>query len=505
MQKIREAIRRFAREHRRLAIMLGFISQRRRPLTALFVVLMHTWGFFLSISALMDTRTPQGTIAWAVSLNTFPYLAVPAYLIFGESDFDSYRTTRLVGIEETRPMAELLIRNIEAAEASPRETTGLMEVIAGLSSLPVTEGNRASLLVDGKNTFQSIFEAVDAAEDYILLQFYIIRADDTGSDLKDRLVEKARQGVRVYVLYDDYGSFGLTDDFISDLKAAGARINSFMNLGGDANRFQLNFRNHRKIVVVDGKVAFVGGHNVGDEYLGKHPRLTPWRDSHLRITGPVVACVQVPFVEDWHWATGEIIEDLDWDVAARLRESTGSMQAVCVPSGPADPIETCLLFYLATLNAATERIWIATPYFVPDHAVVAALQLAAKRGVDVKIIIPDLSDDRLVHLSSFSYLDELERVGVEVHRYGEGFLHQKVVLVDDDFAAIGSANLDNRSFRLNFEAGIAVSDPEFAREVETMLKTDLEHSRLARASDLSEKPYLFRLSARVARLLAPIQ
>lgn len=485
----------------RTASVLGFAKRRRKPLTALFVLTMHTIGFVQSISAVMETRTPQGAIAWAISLNTFPYIAVPAYAVFGDNGFESYISTRTAGLAETRPFAEQLIKNIDESNVSPDETTDLMTTVSRISSLPVTSGNRPELLVDGKSTFRSIFDAIDQAEDYILVQFYIIRTDGTGIDLKDRLIKKAREGVKVYLLYDDYGSLGLEGEFTRDLQEAGVRVQSFMNLGGEANRFQLNFRNHRKIVVVDGKVAFVGGHNVGDEYLGKHPSLTPWRDSHLRISGPVVASVQIPFVEDWHWATGELLDNLKWDIETR----PGNAEAVCIPTGPADPMETCSMFFQAAIHAAKNRVWIATPYFVPDEAVVMALQLAARRGVEVKVLIPELSDSKLVYMSSFSYLKDLEQCGVEVWRYQKGFLHQKVMMIDDEFSMIGSANLDNRSFRLNFEAMIGVNDPIFASEVKAMMQTDFDNSIQAKSGDLASRDFKFRLGVKVARLLAPIQ
>lgn len=472
---------------------------------SVFVVIMHALGFILSISAIMGTRTPQGAIAWAISLNTFPYAAVPAYWVFGESEMDDYFKERSSGIAEVRPVAEKLIAEIDEAGLRPSQTSNLMETLSRISSLPVTGGNRAELLVDGENTFRSIFDAIDEAEDYILVQFYIIKADKLGNELKDRLIKKAHEGVKVYVLYDDYGSLDLTEEFSGELRDAGVKIHSFMNVSGDVNRFQLNFRNHRKVVIVDGKTGFVGGHNVGDEYMGRHPELTPWRDSNLRLTGPVVTCMQVAFAEDWHWATGILPEKLNWDIEQWSGREVGGAHAVCIPTGPADELETCSLMFQSAVQSAKDRIWIASPYFVPDQAFVQALQLASLRGVDVRIIIPEKSDSILVSYSSYSYLEELEAAGVQVWRYHEGFLHQKVILVDDDFAAVGSANLDNRSFRLNFEIMVGVEDEDFANDVAEMLVRDLSNSRIATSSDITDKGFWFRLKVRVARLLAPIQ
>ncbi|MBB5351885.1 cardiolipin synthase [Haloferula luteola] len=466
---------------------------------------MHIIGFFQSISAVMDTRTSQGAIAWAISLNTFPVVAVPAYMIFGDNDFQTYVTTRQAGIKDLRPMAEHLIESVKTADVARTDLPGLMGTLSNLSSLPVTYGNQAEILVDGSPTFESIFEAIDQAENYILVQFYIIRDDETGRGLAERLARKAREGVQVYLLYDDYGCLGLSSSYLDSLRQAGVHAQSFLNLVGGANRFQLNFRNHRKLVVVDGKTAFVGGHNVGDEYLGLHPTLSPWRDTHMRLTGPVVTSLQVPFAEDWNWATGEILDHLDWNIESKAADTPDGMEAIAIPTGPADPMETCSLYYLAAIHAAQKRLWIATPYFVPDEPITQALQLAGRRGVDVRILIPEQFDSSLVRYSSYSYLRELEMAGVQIWRFQKGFMHQKVLLVDDDFATIGSANVDNRSFRLNFELQVGIRDVGFASQVEAMLREDFSHSRRARPEDLDRQSWPFKVGVRVSRLLAPIQ
>jgi cardiolipin synthase len=270
-----------------------------------------------------------------------------------------------------------------------------------------------------------------------------------------------------------------------------------------ANRFQLNFRNHRKILVVDGKRGFLGGLNVGDEYVGKDPRLSPWRDTHMEWRGPIVKALQVPFAEDWRWATGELLDELDWEI--RPEDAAGEMEALCLATGPADPFETCAMGFLTLIDGARDRIWLASPYFVPDNKIVTALQLAAMRGVDVRVILPGLSDNTLVYLSSFSYLKELEDAGVKFYRYQKGFLHQKAMIVDDSLSVIGSANLDNRSFRLNFEVIGIVSDEAFNKEVSQMLKADLANSERTGADAMANRPFWFRLGVRLSRMLAPIQ
>ena len=213
--------------------------------------------------------------------------------------------------------------------------------------------------------------------------------------------------------------------------------------------------------------------------------------------------LQVPFAEDWRWATGELLDQLDWEI--RPEDTAGEMEALCLATGPADPFETCAMGFLTLIDGARDRIWLATPYFVPDDKIVTALQLAAIRGVDVRVILPGLSDSKLVYLSSFSYLKELEDAGIRFYRYQKGFLHQKVMIVDDSLSAIGSANLDNRSFRLNFEVVGIVSDTAFNAEVSRMLEDDLANSKPTEAKALTDRSFWFRLSVRLARMLAPIQ
>jgi cardiolipin synthase len=286
-----------------------------------------------------------------------------------------------------------------------------------------------------------------------------------------------------------------------ELAEGGVDARPFDTTQGSRNRFQINFRNHRKIVVVDGREAWVGGHNVGDEYLGRDPGFGPWRDTHVRIEGPAALEVQAAFAEDWHWAAGKIPR-LSWKPAASSR---ADQHVIIVPSSPADGRETATLAFLQAITGARERLWIASPYFVPDRDLLSALELADLRGVDVRILIPDNPDHLLVYLSAFTFVDDLRGTGIRVHRYREGFLHQKVVLVDDRVAVVGTANFDNRSMRLNFEISAVVADAGFAGQVEAMFERDFARSRAMDAGEYRARPFWFRLAARIARLMAPIQ
>ena len=465
------------------------------------VVIFEILGILSAIHAIMSTRTPQGAIAWAVSLITLPYVSVPAYWVFGRDKFRGYILAR-------QHELELIDDNIRQANEQIIPVTELDDrrsgVIAGaekMARIPLTSGNKVNLLVDGDATFASIFDGIDSAKEYVLVQFYIVRDDELGRELKSRLITKAQSGVRIHFLYDEVGSFGLPNSYNEELRSAGVEIYPFHSRKGSGNRFQLNFRNHRKTVVVDGRIAWVGGHNVGDEYLGRDPAVGHWRDTHIRIEGPAVIGAQLAFGEDWRWATDELPGGLSWTphIAAN-----GDAQVLMIASGPADEMETASLMYTQAINSSTKRIWIASPYFVPDDAIVQALQLAGLRGVDVRILIPENADNRLITLAAYSFFTDVKAAGVKVYRYQEGFLHGKFMLIDDDAATVGTANFDNRSFRLNFEITALVVDVDFANSVADMFENDFAASRIMEPDEYDLKPFWFRLAVRAARLSAPI-
>ena len=485
----------------RLTAPFRWLRQHRKLAWSLFFAFWHLLGALTSIHAILKVRTPQGAIAWAVSLNTFPYVAVPAYWVFGRSTFEGEVLQRRSSRQTLTPRGQELGRALDALRPSPEETPGSAALLEKLTMLPATRGNHAELLIDGEATFRSIFESIAQAREYVLVQFYIIRDDGLGRRLKEALIAQARRGVRCYVLFDEIGTHGLPKAYKDELRAAGVDIRPFNTTKGAMNRFQINFRNHRKVVIVDGRTAFVGGFNVGDEYLGQDPKIGAWRDTHVKVTGPIVQCVQIPWVEDWQWAANQTL-DLNWKPEPVPGAASGV--AFALPSGPADPFETCTLFFLHAIHSARKRIWIASPYFVPDEQFISALQSAALRGVDVRILVPAKADSHLVYLSGFTFLPELEKAGVQTWRYPAGFLHEKAFLVDD-YCGIGTANFDNRSFRLNFEITLLFAEPAMVRDVEKMFLADFARSTRAKATDFTARPWWFRFAARTSRLMAPVQ
>ena len=415
-------------------------------IVAIILALFYVLGIISAVNAVMHARTSQGAIAWALSLITIPMLAVPAYWVFGRRKFEGYILARKSGSDITEQIPDEQKKKFTPYISNYGDSHPETRAAEKLALIPLMNGNDCELLIDGEATFSSIFDGIEKAEDYILVQFYIVHSDELGNELKSRLIAKARRGVRVFFLYDELGSIGLPSGYVDELRQADVEIAPFNTRKGKRNRFQLNFRNHRKIVVVDGKTAWIGGHNVGDEYLGKDPKIGKWRDTHVKIEGPAALAAQLSFVEDYHWATNDVPE-MSWSPTASEHSDTS---VLIMPSGPADEHETALLMFVHIINSAKQRIWISSPYFVPDESIMSALTLARLRGVNIRIIIPEMPDNKLMYYAAYDYFDELSECGIEFYRYQDGFTHEKVVLVDDSLSAIGTANFDNRSFRLNF-------------------------------------------------------
>ena len=467
-------------------------------------LLFEVAAIVAAIEAILGNRSSQSAIAWALVLVIFPILGLPLYLIFGGRKFSGYINARRSGNEPFQHLVhESRAQLPDSMFATFEDHEDDYQALMRLASMPCFAGNNSRLLIDGEATFDAIFSAIDQAAEYILVQFYIVRDDEIGVALQKRLIEKAHAKVRVYFLYDSVGGNRLGRGYLNALREAGVEVMAFSGSGSrGGNTFRVNFRNHRKIVVVDGRVAFVGGHNVGDEYLGKSksPDLRPWRDTHVEVEGPAVLGVQLAFIEDWYWMTRQIPPVQVQPVLA----DGGDRRVLVLPSGPADDLETCGLMFTELIHSARQRVWIVSPYFVPDDSVLSALKLAALRGVDVRIMLPEKADHLLVYLAKFSYLEETLPCGIKFYNYQRGFLHNKVVLVDHRIAGIGTANLDNRSFRLNFEITLLFIDRGCVDDVEAMLLHDFESCRQMSLDEIHQRSLFFRIATRIARLFSPI-
>ncbi|WP_340161455.1 cardiolipin synthase [uncultured Hoeflea sp.] len=460
------------------------------------VPLFYAVGVVFALVAISQERSSQGAVAWTVALVAMPFVSVPLFVVFGGWRFSGYVKKFRTQLARTPISRDLLPDPLRLTDTD----LGAMQVIEKLARFPFTRGNEVDLLIDAEETYAALFQSIDRATRSILMQFYIINDDDAGREFAQRLIGAAERGVEVRVLYDEIGCNRTPEAYFSRLRDAGISVSPFGSATRMGKRFQINFRNHRKIAVFDGQIGFTGGLNIGDEYLGNSKGRRSWRDTHLRFTGPTVKAAQFSFLEDWHWATGEQLE-LDWSVPAIQDDA---QTALFLATGPADKNDTFKLFVVQAINAAQESIWIATPYFVPDEEVITALHLAVMRGVEVRLLVPETSDHWVVGLAVHAWIDRALSNGAKVHRYQPGFMHQKVMLIDDRFSSLGSGNMDNRSFRLNFEASLLVLDEEFARQTKAMLERDFERSEPMPAGHLASRPLLFRLMVNLARLASPL-
>ncbi len=459
-------------------------------------------GIVAALEAILKSRTAQGAVAWAIVLLGLPWVFVPLYWVFGRRKFRGYALAKNSDHGEIDQIAAQLSGQFAAFSTACGDDRRFI-ALEKLATLPFSSGNEAQLLINGDQAFAEILSRIAAAKHYVLLEFYIIRDDGIGGELAELLLAKVRAGVAVYCIYDEIGSLQLPGNYLRKLRNGGVDIRPFNSTKGFGNRLQLNFRNHRKIVVCDGDYCLIGGMNIGDEYRHLHPVLSPWRDTGLALSGPAVQAVQLAFAEDWLWAT-ESLPELNWQVNA-ASTAEPKMNALILATGPADNTESCALYFLNMINHATTRLWIVSPYFVPDAPVIQALQLAAMRGVDVRIMLPAKPDKIMIQLSSYTAIRETLARGVQFYYYQDGFLHEKVMLVDDDISVVGTANLDNRSFRLNFEICVISHDRDFAKKMEAMLITDLQHCVQLLPREVAKWSLRRRLLSRCAYLFAPLQ
>lgn len=465
-------------------------------LAALFVV----W-------VLMTKANSASAVAWCMLLVFLPFFGMIFFLLFGYQHVERpLRRKRRHRREYHSPPKPAGYAETVWSDAAPaRPATELQRSLATLAARfdasPVTFGNQVDFYVDGPTAFDAIFAAIREAKHHIHLQTFIYRRDDLGRRMRDALIAKAKEGVEVRLLYDAMGSYQMTRRFLKPLHEAGGRSSPFLPLDPLRRRFQLNMRNHRKICVVDGLVGFIGGLNVGDEYLGTNAYFGHWRDTHLRIRGPAVCDLQAVFAEDWHFAEDEPLED---DHYFRVAPGGGPHAAQIVDSGPDQELKGIREITFAAILRAKRRVWIASPYFVPDAALLDALRLAAYSGVDVRLLGQGRRDHLLTHYAGCYYWAEALRAGVRIFRYRKGLLHAKATLVDDDFAMVGSANFDNRSMFLNFEANVLLYSAEAARTLEATFERDFADSDALDPERYAARSFRQRLAENACRLFSPV-
>ena len=438
----------------------------------------------------LQKRAPAATLSWVLGLAALPFVGFLVYHVLGPQRIKRQRLRRArthVGL----PAAEGAVADGETAE--------LIKLAQATTGLPVTTATAAQLLVDGAATYDALLMDIRAARQHIHLEYYIYAADQTGTALRDALVERARAGVAVRLLLDAVGSSKCPRRFFAPLLAAGGELAWFhpMRFGRIWKRPWLNLRTHRKIVVIDGAIAFTGGINITDEE-NERLRSDAYRDLHLRLEGDAVRSLQLVFVEDWAYATGQ--------PPLRLHHSppqAGTVPAQVLVSGPDSPWEAIHRLQVGAIHSARRRVWLVTPYFVPGEAAMMALTSAALGGLDVRLLVPKMSDSKVVTYAARSYFDDLLAAGVKIHEYGPRLLHSKALLCDDDLAIIGSANFDHRSFRLNFELSVMFRHAGIAAELAELIQHECGHAPRVR-DDRARPLWRTRVPEALARLVSPL-
>ncbi|MFC5652847.1 cardiolipin synthase [Paenibacillus solisilvae] len=462
--------------------------------------------FQIATILILEFRHPSKTVAWLLILFILPIIGFVMYYFLAQ-EYQRRRTVRKRGVvaEEIRLQAllrcKIVHRPSDMHSVQFEHQERLFRMLQGMSLSPITSCNEAVVLTDGQETFASIFEALEQAENHIHVEYYTIRHDHIGQRFKEVLIRKAKAGLEVRVIYDGVGSLELSSLYLAELAEAGVQTRCFLAPKLAFFDKRMNFRNHRKIIVVDGLVGFVGGINIGDEYLGGNKKLGFWRDTHLRIKGDAVYFLQDVFMQDWYFTSKERLSSLSY---LPEHKCEGNEQLQIISSGPNTSADAILECVFAAISVAKSRIYIETPYFIPDQSVLMALRTAALSGVDVKIIIPYVADSKLVLYASLSYVEDMLMAGVRMYRYQKGFVHAKVLIVDDFIASVGTANMDMRSFFSNFEINALLFDESAINKLYEDFSRDLADSLEINMYEFKQRPRWQKASEVVARMLSPL-
>lgn len=460
-------------------------------------------AYLLSFAAvphvLLAKKRPAATLAWLWFVLLFPFVGVIAYFAVGADRMKRRRLRyaakrRLPAPPESEQTAALL-----AAESSTIRR--LLRSLATVNQIPPASASSVRLLVDAARFYPALEKAIREARHHIHIEFFIWRDDVTGGRFLALLVEAARRGVEVRLICDQVGSRGTPRSIFDPLVAAGGQFAWFYSRPYLSHLRFMNLRNHRKLQIIDGEFAFVGGMNIGDEYDADDAGETRWRDAQLELGGSLVAHLQEAFATDWFFATGQELTAPEY---YRLADAAGPHLAQVIAGGPDLPREPIPKSLVALCATAERQLWIATGYFCPDMLLLAALQICAARGVDVRVLVSEKSDHPYLVQVGRSYYEDLLSFGIRVFEYGAGINHAKAVLFDDEWLMVGSANSDNRSMRLNFELNVLVHAPDAARELRRMMEEDFAASREIALAELIDRPLGRRLLEAALRPLAPL-
>lgn len=461
----------------------------------------------VAIMIILEKRSPFKTIAWILVLILIPIFGLVFYLFFGQE----YRKQKLFsrrGVKSLSKIRKLSIKQLreidqpnQKLDQAVLEKKNTIRLLLNNSDSLLTTGNKCKILNNGKETFEAIFEAIKGAKHHIHLEYYIIENDKIGNRIKDALIEKSKEGVEIRILIDDVGSWGLKEKFLRQLRKNGIEIYPFMEVRFPRLTSRVNYRNHRKILIVDGEIGFTGGTNIADRYIEGIPKIGPWRDTHLQIEGDAVATMQVVFAADWYFVINENLSGEQY--FPPLTEKTGTPVQISA-SGPDSDWENIEQAYFSSILNARNYVYLTTPYLMPPQNIVSALKTAALSGVDVRIIIPEKSDAITPKWCSFSYVEPFLEAGIKIYFYQKGFIHSKTLIIDDIFSTIGTTNLDFRSLQTNFEINAFIYEKKFTRSLLKYFNEDLRNSREIRLGEWTKRKWHFKLRESLAHIISPM-
>lgn len=468
-------------------------------------VLFTLSAIFIGFLIFLENRHPTKTLTWLVVLGAFPVIGFIFYILFGQS----YRKKKL--FRQKALMDEQAFSKIEGnRQISERDIDQmgghqklLFRLAHNLGKSPISFATDTRVLTNGEKTFTAIIDELKKANFHIHLEYYIVRDDELGREIQKILIEKAKAGVEVRFLYDAVGSWKLSNSYIIELREAGVNMIPFSPVKVPVINHRINFRNHRKIIVIDGNVGFVGGLNIGDEYLGKNNYFGFWRDTHLFVKGEAVRSLQLIFLQDWYYMTEENLLTPEY-LSPELVENAELGGVQMLAGGPDNEWEVIKNVFFSMIVSAKESIWIATPYFIPDEDILTSLKVAALSGIDVRIIVPYRPDKKIVFHASRSYFPELLEAGAKIYEYNNGFLHSKVIIVDKELASIGTSNMDMRSFHLNFEVNAFLYRTRSTQTLVEDFLSDINHSAEIHYHTFMKRSLALRLFESTARLLSPL-
>ncbi len=461
----------------------------------------------VAIMIVLEKRSPYKTAAWILVLILLPIFGIFFYLFFGQE----YRKRKLFsrkGIKSLGKFRRLSLKQLREIsqnnlllDSKVLEKETIIHLLLNNSDSLLTTGNKIKIYNSGKETFEAIFDALANAKHHIHLEYYIFSNDTIGNKLKDLLIKKSKEGVEVRVIVDDVGSWSLSKKFISELKSNGVEIYSFMEVRFPRLTSRANFRNHRKILVIDGKVGFTGGINIADRYVEGAEGIGPWRDAHLKITGDAVVCMQVIFAADWYFVIHENLSGRKY--FPPLTNARGVPVQVAA-SGPDSDWENIGQAIFAAIATAKRKVYLTTPYLMPPDQIISAIKTTALSDVDVRIIIPGKSDSRISKWCSLSYIEELLEAGVKIYFYEGGFIHSKYIMADGIFSSVGTTNLDFRSIETNFEVNAFMYDEKFTGRLERIFMNDLKKSRQVFLEQWQKRPWHYKLRESLAHIISPM-